>query len=371
MRILHLTAGSDAGGVSRYIFDLCTAMSAAGHQVAVAGERGTRHEVFEQAPWPWIQAPLKGGPLTLMRAARQLRRYLADHPVDLLHCHYRKTTLVARQIQKTTKLPILYTLHLSHMPLGGPWRWFSDFGDHVHCPSSEARQWLIDDAGVSPERISLIPHGIHTERFPIPTAEERTRARANLGLGDHDLAALYLGRLEDPKNESWLIDLSATSRQSLPNLRILLAGDGPNESAVRAGIDRQNVSDRVRVLGHREPLPLLHAADALLLPSQREGFSYSCAEAMCAGVPPLRTQTSGTRELIIEGITGRSVAIDHDAFLRAAVEFLSDKTALRQMGIAAAEHIRKNFPFDHQLTQTLEMYRQLAEFRGPAEHSAR
>src|SRR5580700_9260768 len=178
MRILHLTAGSDAGGVSRYIFDLCTAMSAAGHEVAVAGERGAWHDLFEGTPFPWIEAPLKGNPLTLMRAARSLREYLADHPVDLLHCHYRKTTLVARRIQKTIRVPILYTLHLSHMPLGGAWRWLTDFGDFVHSPSGEGRQWLIEQACVPPERISVIPHGVHIERFPIATPEQKTRARA-------------------------------------------------------------------------------------------------------------------------------------------------------------------------------------------------
>jgi glycosyltransferase involved in cell wall biosynthesis len=359
MRILHLTAGSDAGGVSRYIFDLCSAMSAAGHQVAVAGERGVWHDLFAAAPFPWIDAPLKGGPLTLLRAARQLRRYLADNPVDLLHCHYRKTTVVARRIQKSIPLPILYTLHLSHMPLGGPWKWLTDFGDHVHCPSSEARDWLIEQAHVPSERISLIPHGIHVEQFPIPTPEERKHARSDLGLGDEELAALFLGRFDNPKNESWLVDLAAMSRDSLPDLRILLAGEGPNEPAVREQIRRLNVGDRVRILSYRPPLPLLHAADALLLPSAREGFSYACAEAMCTGVPVLRTQTSGTKELIVEGVTGRSVPIDHDTFLRAAMEFLKDRPALKQMGAAAAEHIRRNFTFQRQLTDTLEMYKRL------------
>ena len=40
LRILHLTAGSDAGGLSRYIYDLGTAMIAKGHAVSVAGQRG-------------------------------------------------------------------------------------------------------------------------------------------------------------------------------------------------------------------------------------------------------------------------------------------------------------------------------------------
>ncbi len=245
------------------------------------------------------------------------------------------------------------------MPLGGPWKWLTDFGDHVHCPSSEARDWLIEQAHVPSDRISLIPHGIHVEQFPIPKPEERKTSRSDLSLRDEDLAALFLGRFDNPKNESWLVDLAAMSRNALPNLQILLAGEGPNEPAVREQIQRLGVADRVRILSYRPPLPLLHAADALLLPSAREGFSYACAEAMCTGVPVLRTQTSGTKELIVEGVTGRSVAIDHDAFLHAAVEFLKDRPALKQIGAAAAEHIRRNFTFERQLIQTLEMYKTL------------
>jgi len=63
--------------------------------------------------------------------------------------------------------------------------------------------------------------------------------------------------------------------------------------------------------------------------------------------------------LIIEGTTGRSVAIEREAFLRASVEFVSDKAALRRMGVSAAEHIRRNFTFDRQLARTLEMYQSL------------
>jgi glycosyltransferase involved in cell wall biosynthesis len=129
---------------------------------------------------------------------------------------------------------------------------------------------------------------------------------------------------------------------------------------VRARIDRENLRDRVRMLGNRAPLPILHAADAMLLPSQREGFSYACAEAMCAAVPVLRTRTSGTRELIIEGVTGRSVAIDQKAFIHVAGEFLGDTNALRRMGAAAADHIRCNFTFQRQLDQTIQLYQRIA-----------
>jgi glycosyltransferase involved in cell wall biosynthesis len=361
LRILHLTGSSEPGGLSRYLHDLCQAMQNAGHQVAIAGGRGPGHDLFASAPWPWIDAPLNGGPIALLRAAKILRKYLAEHPVDILHAHYRKATLVARRLQKSSGTPVLYTLHSSHLSLSGAWRWLSDFGDYTQAASSDARKWLIEQAHVPAEQITLISHGIDAVRFPIVNPQSRQAARTTLNLAGNDLVALYVGRLDHLKNEEWMLDLAAASRGALPNLRVLLAGDGPHESDLRRRIERENLAGRVRLLGHRDPLPLYHAADALLLPSQREGFSLVCAEAMCAGIPVLRTRTSGTADLIVEGVTGRSTEIDHDAFVSGAIEFLSNPAGLAEMGANAARHIRGNFTFARQLEQTIALYRRILE----------
>lgn len=361
LNILHLTAGSDAGGLSRYIFELCAAMHERGHRVAVAGERGAWHGLFEGAAWPWVEAPLKGGPLGLWEARGRIAAYLRDHPVDVIHTHYRKATLVARMLQRRGRPPVLYTVHLTDIDLRGPRRWLSDFGDHTHVAAMQAVRWATEAGRVPADRVTLIPHGVHAERFPQRTEADRQRARAELGLSSADRVALYVGRLDDPKNEAWLLDLAARYSAQMPDLRILLAGEGPHEAALRQRIESERLGDRVRLLGHREPLPLYQAADALLLPSAREGFSYACAEAMCVGVPVLRTRTAGTEELIVENVTGRSTPIDREAFLAAAGEFLADLPALARMGTAAAGHIRRAFTFEIQLEQTLRLYQQLAD----------
>ena len=362
LRILHLTAASDAGGLSRYLLDLCGGLVERGHDVILAGERGAWHDRFEKAGWPWIEIPLKGGPLAFWKSVRTLRTYLKQHPVDVIHAHTRRATLLGRRLQVNRKPPLLYTLHLSHMPLNHGRRWLSDFGDHTHAASVDGRQWLLDEHLVPGQRITVIPHGISTERFPVATEADRLAARASLDLSPQDLVAAYVGRLDYPKNVEWLIDLASTSRVTLPHLKILLTGDGPDESALRQAIAAQAVGDRVRMLGTRDPLPIYQAADALLLPSQREGFSLVTAEAMSVGVPVLRTHTSGTAETIVENVTGQSTSIDHDAFIVAAIAFLSDPQRLRSMGHAAASHVREHLTSQNQIDRTVTLYRQLISY---------
>src|SRR4051812_5148325 len=95
LRILHLTLGADAGGLSHYIVTLGSAMVAQGHQVFAAGDTGAWQWAFDAAPFPYIQIPLKGGLLSFRKSASTLRRYLRDHPVDVIHTHYRRATLLA------------------------------------------------------------------------------------------------------------------------------------------------------------------------------------------------------------------------------------------------------------------------------------
>lgn len=358
IRVLHLLLASESGGLSKYTLDLCSALATRGHEMVVAGDRGAWHERFLGRPFPYVEIPLKHGLRGFWRSRAAIRDLLRERPVDVIHTHYRRATLLARAVRPAA--PVLYTLHLSHISLKFPRNLLTDFGDHTHVASDDAQQWLTEAASVPAERITCIPHGVEVARYPVATAVDRAAARRAMEFENDDLIAAFVGRLEDPKNEGWLLDLAAATRGQLPNLRVTIAGAGPNAARVRDRVDAENLHDRVRLLGEVNPLSLYQAADALLLPSAREGFSYVCAEAMAVGVPVLRTRTSGTSATVVEGVTGRSTPIDHDAFIRAAAEFLGDREALRRMGHAAAEHVRANLTFDHQVTRTLDLYARLA-----------
>ena len=360
LRILHLTLGADAGGLSRYVTDLGLAMHRAGHDITVAGDTGAWQPLFDSMPFPYVTIPLKGGPLKFLSCVTTLNAIQKQRPFDVIHTHYRRATVLARRMQKRVPTPILYTVHLSHISLKFPRNLLTDFGDHTHVASADARDWVITDAHVAANRVSLIPHGVDAAKFPVQTPESRATARRKLHLADDDLVALFVGRLDYPKNEGWLIDLAERTKTLLPKLKLLLVGEGPHEGELREQIAAKGLANRVRLEGHQSTLAYYQAADALLLPSIREGFSLVCAEAMSCGVPCLRTRTSGTSELIVEGVTGRSTPIDREYFLTAAETFLADGEALQQMGEAAAARIRERFTFDHQVAGTVDLYSKLA-----------
>jgi glycosyltransferase involved in cell wall biosynthesis len=337
--------------VSRYLFNLCEAMHALGHTVSVAGQRGA-----------W-NPPLKRGFVALRRSAARLSHHLEKQPVDLVHAHYRKAAIVGRLLARRFDIPMLFTLHLTGIPMRGFWRWFSDFGDHAHAPSRMARQWLMDRADLDKNRITVIPHGIDPQAFPVADQRQRSESRAALGVADDALVAAYVGRFDDPKNEDWLIDLAIACRLRIPDLHVLLMGQGPHHAGLRRRLEQEALTDRVSILPYGDPLPVYRAADAVLLPSSHEGFSFVTTEAMSVGRPVLRTATAGTVEHIIEGVTGRSVPVDHDAFVRGACEFLEDRRTLARMGQASARHVREHLTFQKQLDRTLALYRSLIRTR--------
>jgi len=356
LRILHLTAGSDAGGLSKYIHDLCRAMQHLGHEVAVAGEKGFSHDLFANSPWPWIDVPLKGSPLALASAAKVLDAYIQRHPVDLIHTHYRRCTLVARRLQRRHGMPILYTVHQPRIGLNWFRRLLTDFGDHTHVASVDARDWLIKVGRVAPEHIAIIPHGVDPAKFPLQTLEQQIAARQQLGIDANATVAAFVGRFDTPKNPLWMIQ-AALACGSMPNTLFVMMGNGPDEPAVRRMIAQHALEARVKLLNYGDPLPVYHAANALFSTSLREGFSLVCAEAMCSGLPVLRTRTGGSAEMILEGVTGRTTAVNAEEFAQAVPAFLADRAALAKMGQAAAAHVRESFTFDRQLQDTLALYR--------------
>jgi glycosyltransferase involved in cell wall biosynthesis len=203
---------------------------------------------------------------------------------------------------------------------------------------STAQRPVLEAEGVRPTSIVLIPNGV-------PLGELRRRAgagdvRRSLGIPAGAAMVLQVARFAAGKHQATTLRTVARLRERLGDVRLVFAGDGDTEAAVRHEAAALG-ADWAIFLGSRDDVPaLLGAADLAVLPSSAEGLPMSLIEAMALGTPVVATDVGDVRWLI--ETTGGGICVpegDEGAFLAACGRVLRDaglRERFRRAGRLAA-----------------------------------
>lgn len=146
--------------------------------------------------------------------------------------------------------------------------------------------------GVAPDRITPLRNGVDLERF---APMDRAQARAELGIEGFTL--ISVGGL-DPRKAH---DLTIRALTLLPDVKLLIAGRGPELKRLEALAAEVKVQDRVTFLGsvaQPELKKYYNAADAMVLASSREGWANVLLESMACGTPVVASNVWGTPEVV-------------------------------------------------------------------------
>ena len=161
------------------------------------------------------------------------------------------------------------------------------------------RRDLVEQFGLSAERIKVVYYGTDPEVFQPATLERRLELRQALGWPEGRPVFLFVGGLGDRRkgfdtlyqawatlcrDPSWMADL-------------MVVGSGAEQSYWEDRSKLEGLNDRIRFLGFRRDVPdLLSAADAHVLPSRYEGYSLITHEALCCGLPAYVSASAGIAE---------------------------------------------------------------------------
>lgn len=136
---------------------------------------------------------------------------------------------------------------------------------------------------------------------------------------------LCLGRLH--KNKGFDIALQALAQ--VPNATLWIAGEGPEEHALKALSDKLGVTDRVRFLGWRDdPAALLAAADIFVCSSRHEPLGNIVLEAWLHGTPIVACASQGPSYLIEDTVTGLLTPNEDAAALAGSINQLIETPEL-------------------------------------------
>ncbi|MFB6249656.1 MAG: glycosyltransferase family 4 protein [Salinibacter sp.] len=313
-----------------------------------------------RSTWRWVHLRT---PLFLVRAAasmvRQARRddvllfssmvtaSLAVPLQGLLRRHGVRTAAIVHGLDVTTPF--------------GPYQWFVPkvFAalDAVF-PVSRATAQACRDRGAAPEALHVIPNGIDTGRFAPPPDRAAGRAALADGLGapappPDGLLLCSVGRQVERKGTAWFVDHVMPRLPS--DVHYWIAGDGPQDAAIQAAIDRHGLAPRVRRLGRisDENLARLYrGADLFVMPNvpvedDMEGFGIVLLEAAQCGTPAVAARIDGIQDVVTEGVNGHLVEPEAPAAFAAAIrQYRHAPDALAEAAARAADYTTATFGWD-------------------------
>jgi len=204
------------------------------------------------------------------------------------------------------------------------------------------------------DRCHAIPFGISEANFASPDETAVREIRARYG----EQVILSVGRLVDYKGFDTLIRAMVEARG-----RLLIAGDGPLRSPLKALVRSLGLQERVVFCGELSDerlRELYHAADIFVLAStnRREAFGLVQAEAMAAAKPVINTRLdSGVPFVSLDRVTGLTVPHSDASALARAINLLLDNSALRaEFGHAARRRAEIMFRSATMSMRTLRTY---------------
>jgi len=142
---------------------------------------------------------------------------------------------------------------------------------------------------------------------------------------------LAAGRLVHQKGFDILIRAFSTVARECGQPRLAIAGEGPEEQALRNVVAELGLDDRVHFLGQVRGLrTLMRKADAFILSSRYEGFPNVLLEALAGGLPVVATDCpDGPRQILRGGEFGLLVPCENAVALAAALRCIATDAALR------------------------------------------
>ncbi|MFD2036366.1 glycosyltransferase [Belliella marina] len=175
--------------------------------------------------------------------------------------------------------------------------------DHFVSVGQHAAVDLQKTLGLPKSKSSVIKRG-----FEIGFSDKvksRGIVQEKWGLSDDDFILIQVGSLGMEKNIAFSLDVIATLKKELPQVKLLLVGAGAEEEFLRSKSEALAISGHVVFCGHqKEVREMLAGADLLVLTSLVEGIPGVVIEAALQSTPTVAIKIPGTEELVANGISG-------------------------------------------------------------------
>lgn len=208
------------------------------------------------------------------------------------------------------------------------------------------------------DRIRVIHNGFDEESLARPDEKSRLSYRKRLGLPNGVRVVGSIFRLYEEKDPMLWVQAAALICKARQDVVFLLIGTGVLQTATTDLAKSLGIADRVFMPGtEKNPALAYDLMDVFLLTSRYEGLPNVILEAQSLGVPVVATDAGGSREAVLEGITGFILEERDAAKLAERVLFVLDNSAwLDEARRLAPDFVHERFGMERMIQETLDVY---------------
>lgn len=236
-------------------------------------------------------------------------------------------------------------------------RWTDRWVERHVCVSRSVLDFSEREAGLPRHKLVEIANGVDVYRFTAATAS----SLAAFGIGPARRVITFVGRLDEQKGVSWLVDQMPRIAAGAPDCELLLVGEGPERAALERQVAARSLGERVHFAGFRQDVPeILAASHVCVLTSKWEGMPNALLEAMASGKAVVATDVEGVAEALGPAAAAQVVPTgDAEAFVNKVVAMLNDPAMRTRLGVENQARARQFFSLESMVSDYEQLYASL------------
>ena len=277
-----------------------------------------------------------------LKALIRLKKIIKENQYDYIHANTPIGGLLARVInlKKLSKKPkIIYTAHGFHFYKGSPlknWLFYYPI-EKILSKRTDILITINNEDFLTSHRknfkckiVRIHGVGVDETRFKPISREDCIVKRIDKGFYENSIIGLCIGELNDNKNQETLVRAFSELKNTIPNIRLLLAGNGPNRKKLENLVKNLGLENHIHFLGYVNGIEeFVQISDFIISSSKREGLGLNIIEGMLCKKVIIASKNRGHKELIVHLKNGYLVNNDTESFKNAiqdAIYLSSDST---------------------------------------------
>lgn len=299
---------------------------------------------------PFTRSPFG---LSNIKAYKQLKQIIDREHYDIIHTHTPMGSVVTRLAARAARkngTKVIYTAHGFHFFKGAPlqnWliyypveRYMARHTDTLITINNEDYKRAKSQFKTDVQYIPGV--GVDLTRFYPVSAQAKQALRKEYGYSKSDFVLIYAAELNTNKNQSFLITQVGKLKLVIPDIKLILCGEGSRRDSYVDSIHKQGLGETVILAGYRNDInKLFQLSDICVASSIREGLGLNLVEAMSTGLPLVASNNRGHRDVIREKLDVLYNIGDGDTFLNAIINFYSQNKQIAESIKRSADDYQK------------------------------